>query len=64
MKKKVLIKGATSGIGYATLKELINDYDITFTYCYNETKAQAIAKKYGIKGYHLDLKNKKSIENL
>ena len=52
--KKVLITGATSGIGYATLKDLVKKYEVIFTYCHNETKALEIADKYHIKGYYLD----------
>ena len=62
--KKVLITGATSGIGYATLKDLVKKYEVIFTYCHNEIKALEIADKYHIKGYHLDLENKESIEAL
>ncbi len=62
--KKVLITGATSGIGYATLKDLVKKYEVIFTYCHNETKALEIADKYHIKGYYLDLGDKESIEKL
>lgn len=62
--KKVLITGATSGIGYATLKYLVKKYEVIFTYCHNETKALEIADKYHIKGYYLDLEDKESIEKL
>lgn len=64
MKKKVLITGATSGIGYATLKYLVEKYEVIFTFCHNETKALEITNKYHIKGYHLDLASKQSIEEL
>lgn len=62
--KKVLITGATSGIGYATLKYLVEKYEVIFTYCHNEIKALEIEDEYHIKGYHLDLENKESIEAL
>ena len=62
--KKVLITGATSGIGYATLKYLVEKYEVIFTYCHNETKALEIANKYHIKGHQLDLESKESIEKL
>lgn len=62
--KKVLITGATSGIGYATLKDLVKKYEVIFTYCHNETKALEIANKYHIKGFYLDLESKTSIEEL
>ena len=62
--KKVLITGGTSGIGYATLKELVNKYEVIFTYHHNEEKALEIINKYHIKGYYLDLGNKESIEKL
>lgn len=62
--KKVIITGATSGIGYATLKDLVKKYEVIFTYCHNETKALEIEDEYHIKGYHLDLENKESIEAL
>lgn len=62
--KKVLITGATSGIGYATLKDLVKKYEVIFTYCHNEIKALKIEDEYHIKGYHLDLENKESIEAL
>lgn len=62
--KKVLITGATSGIGYATLKDLVKKYEVIFTYCHNEIKALEIEDEYHIKGYHLDLENKESIEAL
>lgn len=62
--KKVLITGATSGIGYATLKDLVKKYEVIFTYCHNETKALEIANKYHIKGHQLDLESKESIEKL
>lgn len=62
--KKVLITGATSGIGYATLKYLVEKYEVIFTYCHNEIKALEIEDEYHIKGYHLDLKSKESIEKL
>lgn len=62
--KKVLITGATSGIGYATLKDLSLKYEVIFTYCHNETKALEIANEYHIKGYYLDLGDKESVEKL
>lgn len=62
--KKVLITGATSGIGYATLKYLVEKYEVIFTYCHNETKALEIANKYHIKCHQLDLESKESIEKL
>lgn len=62
--KKVLITGATSGIGGATLKELVNKYEVIFTYHHNEEKALEITSKYHIKGYYLDLGDKESIEKL
>ena len=62
--KKVLITGATSGIGYATLKYLVEKYEVIFTYFHNEEKALEIEDEYHIKGYHLDLENKESIEAL
>lgn len=62
--KKVLITGATSGIGYATLKCLVEKYEVIFTFCHNETKALEIINKYHIKGYQLDLESKESIEAL
>ena len=62
--KKVLITGATSGIGYATLKELVNKYEVIFTYHHNEEKALEITSKYHINGYYLDLGDKESIEKL
>ena len=62
--KKVLITGGTSGIGYATLKELVNKYEVIFTYHHNEEKALVITSKYHIKGYYLDLGDKESIEKL
>ena len=62
--KKVLITGGTSGIGYVTLKKLVEKYEVIFTYCHNETKALAIANKYHIKGFYLDLESKTSIEEL
>ena len=62
--KKVLVKGATSGIGYATLKGLVNKYEVIFTYHHNEEKALEITSKYHINGYYLDLGDKESIEKL
>lgn len=62
--KKVLITGGTSGIGYATLKKLVEKCEVIFTYCHNETKALEIANKYHIKGFYLDLESKTSIEEL
>ena len=62
--KKVLITGATSGIGYATLKELVNKYEVIFTYHHNEEKALEITSKYHIHRYYLDLGDKESIEKL
>ena len=62
--KKVLITGATSGIGYATLKYLVEKYEVVFTFYHNETKALDIINKYHIKGYQLDLESKESIEQL
>ena len=64
MKKRVLITGATSGIGYATLKELIKDYDVIFTYYRNQEKAKEIENTYHAKAHYLDLNDKKSIEEL
>lgn len=62
--KKVLITGATSGIGYVTLKYLVEKYEVIFTFCHNETRALEIINKYHIKGYQLDLESKESIEAL
>lgn len=62
--QKVLITGATSGIGYATLKELVKDYEVIFTYYHNEKKAKELEENLNIKGYYLDLNDKESIEDL
>lgn len=62
--QKVLITGATSGIGYATLKELVKDYEVIFTYYHNEKKAKELEETLNIKGYYLDLNDKESIEDL
>jgi len=62
--KKVLITGGTSGIGYATIMKLINNYEVIFTYYSNKEEASALEEKYHIKGYYLDLSNKESIEKL
>lgn len=62
--KKVLITGGTSGIGLATLEKLVLNYEVLFTYCCNETEALKLEEKYNIKGYRLDLNDKKSIEEL
>ena len=59
--QKVLITGATSGIGYATLKELVKDYEVIFTYYHNEKKAKELEENLNIKGYYLDLNDKESI---
>ena len=48
--QKVLITGATSGIGYATLKELVKDYEVIFTYYHNEKKAKELEETLNIKG--------------
>ena len=62
--QKVLITGATSGIGYATLKELVKDYEVIFTNYHNEKKAKELEENLNIKGYYLDLNDKESIEEL
>ena len=62
--QKVLITGATSGIGYVTLKELVKNYEVIFTYYHNEKKAKELEETLNIKGYYLDLNDKESIEDL
>lgn len=62
--KKVLITGATSGIGYSTLELLAHEYEILFTYYSNTDFAKEIEKKFNAKGYYLDLGDPKSIEAL
>jgi len=62
--KKVLITGATSGIGLSTLKRLVGDYEVIFTYYQKESVAKRLEDTYSIKGYYLDLNSKDSILKL
>lgn len=61
--KKILITGATSGIGLATLNLLKEEYEIYFTYLNSSDIAKSLENE-NIHGIKLDLNNKESIENL
>lgn len=62
--KKVLITGATSGLGLSILELLSKDYEIIFTYHNNHELAVSLENEYNAKSYYLDLNDKESIENL
>lgn len=60
--KKFLITGATSGIGYATAKELIRQGAEVYFIARNKERAQAVKAELGAKGFFIaDLSSQKSI---
>jgi NAD(P)-dependent dehydrogenase (short-subunit alcohol dehydrogenase family) len=67
--RKIILTGATSGIGHAMAKRLANDYELILG-CRNEKKAnilldelKTIAPNCKVTYYHLDLSSFSSIEN-
>lgn len=63
--KYILITGATRGIGKAILENLQKDYFVLFTYKNSDSIKNEIEKKYkNVKGFKIDSKNIKDIENL
>ncbi len=66
--RKIILTGATSGIGHGMAKRLANDYELILG-CRNETKAnqllvelKTIAPNCKVAYYHLDLSDFRSIE--
>lgn len=65
MRKKVLITGGTSDLGYAIINEFQKrDYDIIFTYKDNLNRAQEISKIDGVEYVHLDVCDEEEISRV
>lgn len=61
---KVLITGGASGLGKYIVKQLLDDHEVFFTYCKNESSAQALAKQTNTKAIALDLRDENSVSAL
>lgn len=61
---RILLTGGTGGLGKSIIENLCQDNEIIFTYFNNLEEKINLEKKYNIKGFYLNLEDKKSIEDL
>lgn len=64
-KRNVLIVGGSGGIGEYMVKQFTKaGYDVMFTFCSNEEKANRIGNIYTAEAFHVDSKDEESITEL